>query len=554
MRRSIAELCGADHRGDPALLAAWLANKTPKVFAGWMRRADASYLVATERGAIAAVGAVTDSGEILLNYVSPDARFRGASSALLAGLEARAAGRGARQCTLISTETARRFYRARGYEEIGAPVRKFGMDSGFPWPRSWRGRRPCRAGLRTCKGVPTRLEPPKARVGSSLSFADNGGDGEDPRVSDVVAPSGPPGRLTIDLGALADNWRKLARLAAPGRCAAVVKADAYGIGLAEAAPALWEAGARVFFVAHLGEGVAARRLLPEAQIYLLNGLEAGADPADYVRHRLAPVIGGEDELERWSAFAARERQDQPVRAPSRHRHEPARLRIARAARAAMETHGAASGADLLMSHFVSSEFPDDPINAAQIERFDAARAAFPSLPASLANSSGMFLGQRPIHDLARPGYALYGGNPTPGGANPMRPVVTLTVAIQQTRWIEAGMTCGYNAQWTARRRTRLATLLAGYADGLPRGAGATDTKPGAEVAVAGRRCPLVGRVSMDLTIVDVTDLPEDAARPGERVEFFGSSVDLDDFATRSGTIGYQVLTTLGPRYRREYTR
>src|SRR5277367_5898747 len=129
MRRSIAELCGADHHGDPALLAAWLANKTPKVFAAWMRRADASYLVATERGA---VGAVTDSGEILLNYVSPDARFRGASSALLAGLEARAAGRGARQCTLISTETARRFYRARGYEETGAPVRKFGMDSGFP--------------------------------------------------------------------------------------------------------------------------------------------------------------------------------------------------------------------------------------------------------------------------------------------------------------------------------------------------------------------------------------------------------------------------------------
>ena len=116
------------------------------------------------------------------------------------------------------------------------------------------------------------------------------------------------------------------------------------------------------------------------------------------------------------------------------------------------------------------------------------------------------------------------------------------------------MTCGYNAQWTAKRRTRLATLLAGYADGLPRGAGATDRRPGAEVAIAGRRCPLVGRVSMDLTIVDVTDLPEDAARPGDRVEFFGSSVDLDDFAARSGTIGYQVLTSLGPRYRREYTR
>src|SRR5271170_3954653 len=428
-----------------------------------------------------------------------------------------------------------------------------GWTPAFPWPRSWRGRRPCRAGARTCKGVPTRLELPKARVGSSISFADNDGDGEDPRVSDVVPPSGPPGRLTIDLGALADNWRKLARLAAPGRCAAVVKADAYGIGLAEAAPALWDAGARVFFVAHLSEGVAARRLLPaEAAIYVLNGLESGAEPADYARHSLAPVIGGEEELARWSAFAAQRGRTGPCALHLDTGMNRLGFESLARLRAAMETHGSASGADLLMSHFVSSEFPDDPINAAQIARFDAACAAFPSLLASLANSSGMFLSLRPIHDLARPGYALYGGNPTPGGLNPMRPVVTLAVAIQQTRWIEAGETCGYNAQWTARRRTRLATLLAGYADGLPRGAGATDLNPGAEVAVAGRHCPLVGRVSMDLSIVDVTDLPEDAARPGERVEFFGSSVDLDDFATRSGTIGYQVLTTLGPRYERRY--
>ena len=136
----------------------------------------------------------------------------------------------------------------------------------------------------------------------------------------------------------------------------------------------------------------------------------------------------------------------------------------------------------------------------------------------------------------------------------MRPVVTLTVAIQQIRSIETGMSCGYNAQWTAKRPTRLATLLIGYADGLPRGAGATDAKPGAEVAVAGRRCPLVGRVSMDLAIVDVTDLPEDAVRPGDPVEFFGPTIDLDDFAARSGTIGYHLLTSLGPRYQRDYVR
>jgi alanine racemase len=266
------------------------------------------------------------------------------------------------------------------------------------------------------------------------------------------------------------------------------------------------------------------------------------------------VIGAEKELARWSAFAARRG---PISPCALHLDTGMnRLGFESLARlqAAMDAHGPASGADLLMSHFVSSEFPDDPMNPAQIERFNAARAAFPSLPASLANSSGMFLSPRPIHDLARPGYALYGGNPTPGSPNPMRPVVTLAVAIQQTRWIEAGMTCGYNAQWTAKRRTRLATLLAGYADGLPRGTGATNSKPGAEVAIAGRRCPLVGRVSMDLTIADITDLSEEDARPGTPAEFFGSSVDLDDFAARSGTIGYHVLTTLGTRYQREYLR
>ena len=183
-----------------------------------------------------------------------------------------------------------------------------------------------------------------------------------------------------------------------------------------------------------------------------------------------------------------------------------------------------------MSHLVSSEIPSDPINAAQIAQFEKARAAFPHLPASLANSSGLFLPDRPIYDLARPGYALYGGNPTPGEANPMLPVVTLTVAIQQTRWVEAGATCGYNGQWTATRRRRLATLLAGYADGLPRAAGATDAKEGAEVVIAGRRCALVGRVSMDLCVADVTDLPEDAVKLGDRAEFFGVVANLDDFA------------------------
>ncbi len=368
----------------------------------------------------------------------------------------------------------------------------------------------------------------------------------------TAPPDSAPGRLTIDLAALADNWRTLARLAAPGRCAAVVKANAYGVGLDRAAPALWAAGARTFFVAHLGEGLATRSLLPaEAEIYVLNGLQAGADPADYVEHRLKPAIGSAEELERWSAFAARKGRLQPSALHLDTGMRRLGFNSLASLNEAMATHGPASGADLLMSHFVSSEIPGDPLNGLQIARFEAARAAFPHLPASLANSSGIFLPAHP-YDLARPGYALYGGNPTPSKPNPMRPVVTLTVAVQQTRWIEAGETCGYNAQWTAKRPTRLATLLAGYADGLPRGAGATDARPGAEVVLAGRRCPLVGRVSMDLVIADVTDLAEDAVRPGAPAEFFGAEVGIDDFAARSGTIGYQVLTSLGARYRRDY--
>jgi alanine racemase len=361
-----------------------------------------------------------------------------------------------------------------------------------------------------------------------------------------------PGRLTIDLGALVGNWRALDRRAAPGQCAAVVKANAYGTGIEKAGPALWAAGARTFCVAQLAEGITARRVLPEAAaIYILNGLEPDADPADYAAHGLKPAIGSEGELERWAAFAA-----------ARGHALPCALHIDTGMRrlgfnalpdleAAVARHGIC-GADLLMSHFVSAEAPNDPINARQIALFEAARAAFRHLPASLANSSGLFLAGPPSYDLARPGYALYGGNPTPGAPNPMRTVATLTIPVQQIRSIEPGATCGYNGQWTAKRPTRLATLLVGYADGLPPGAGATDKKPGADVVIAGRRCPLVGRVSMDLTIADVTDLPEDAVQPGTRAEFFGDAMQLDDFATRSGVIGYQLLTGLGPRYRRDY--
>jgi alanine racemase len=348
----------------------------------------------------------------------------------------------------------------------------------------------------------------------------------------------PPGRLTVDLDALRDNWRRLARESAPAECAAVVKANAYGTGIEVAAPALFEAGCRTFFVAHVGEGARARKALGSTpRIFVLNGFEAGAGVADYTHADLAPVIGSIDELARWE-------KSKPYAL-----HVDTGMNRLGLALAELETRSASPA--LLMSHFVSAEVPDDPINARQIAAFARAQALFPDVSASLANSSGIFLPQRPHYDLVRPGYALYGGNPTPGRENPMRPVVTLEIAVQQTRWIETGETCGYNARWTAKRRTRLATLLVGYADGLPFSAGGSDAAPGPEVRIAGRMCSLVGRLSMDLAIADVTDLPEEQVQPGTLARFFGPDAPLDAFAAKAGTIGYTVLTGLGSRYARE---
>ena len=362
-----------------------------------------------------------------------------------------------------------------------------------------------------------------------------------------------PGLLTIDFGALAANWRRLADRVAPAACGAVVKADAYGTGAADAGPALYGAGCRDFFVAQASEGALLRKALPQAdaRIIVLNGLEPDADPiGDYCAHRLMPAIGSDAEFVRWRALA-------PSAMPIALHVDTGMRRLgfdsAEALQEALARRGR-HGVALVMSHFVSAEIPGDPLNDRQIGLFAEACQALPGVPASLANSSGTFLAAKPYCDLVRPGYALYGGNPTPSQPNPMRCVVTLEIAVQQTRWIAAGETCGYNSQWTAPRRTRLATILAGYADGLPRGAGAVDGRPGADVAFNRARCRLVGRMSMDLCIADVTDLPEDAVQPGTRAEFFGPTIPLDDFAQRSGTIGYHLLTSLGRRYGRRAIR
>jgi alanine racemase len=210
------------------------------------------------------------------------------------------------------------------------------------------------------------------------------------------------------------------------------------------------------------------------------------------------------------------------------------------------------GITLLMSHLACAEQAGHPLNERQINLFREVRLLYRGIPSSLANSSGIFLGQAAHCDMIRPGVALYGVNPTPGQSNPMRPVIDLQARLIQVRVVPKGETIGYDAAWTAKRTTRIAVAAVGYADGYLRAASASDLTPGGEAIVAGKRCPLAGRVSMDLLAIDITDLPDNAARRGDLATLIGDEITVDDLARAAGTIGYEVLTSLGKRYHRVY--
>lgn len=358
--------------------------------------------------------------------------------------------------------------------------------------------------------------------------------------------------LTIDLGALVANWRAL-QARAGTEAAAVVKANAYGLGIEPTVTALAAAGCQSFFVAHLSEGVRARAVAPAATIYILNGLLPGSCES-YVAHDLSPVLGSPEELREWAAFRA---SGARVRPAALH-FDTGMNRLGLAAGEGLNAVSAlkpeidAAGIGLVMSHFASSEDEADPANSRQMAAFAAIAAQFPGVPASLKNSSGHFLKDCPSYQLTRPGYALYGGNPTPGRPNPMRPVVELTSRILQLREVEAGTQVGYNGRWTAQRRSRLATICLGYADGYPRNASGTDASAGGNALVDGVVCPFVGTVSMDLVILDVTDLPAASVKRGDPVTLIGGSLDLDAVGAGAKTIGYEILTSLGRRHARRY--
>ena len=358
--------------------------------------------------------------------------------------------------------------------------------------------------------------------------------------------------LTIDLAAIQDNWRLLRARAGKAECAVAVKANAYGLGLAPVSRALWDAGCRTFFVARPRVGERLRGLLPDARIYVLDGLFAG-EPGHFDEFRLRPALISSDEARSWAAFCRGSGRRLPCALHvdtgiNRLGFGPEELA------ALLEERGVVDdlSVSLVMSHLACADEPGHSLNTRQLADFNRIRALLPGVAASLANSSGMFLGEAYGMDVVRPGLAIYGGNPTPHAPNPMRQVVRLEGVVMQVRTVAAGETVGYGATWKADRESRVALLGAGYKDGIPRSYSSQAGRAPAEVAISGICCPVIGRISMDMMAVDVTGLPAGSVRQGTRAEIVGGIISLDKAAADANTIAYELLARLGGRFARRY--
>jgi alanine racemase len=350
--------------------------------------------------------------------------------------------------------------------------------------------------------------------------------------------------LEVDLAAVVANWRLLCTKHPSGPVAGVVKADAYGLGARGVAPALHAAGCRHFFVALFDEALAIRDAVPGAMLAVLGGL-LPETARDYLANDITPVLGSLDEVDAWARLA----RDVGRALPAILHVDTGMSRLGLNAReldVLRQDQARLAGIELryVMTHLVASEEPDHELNHHQLRRFAEACAELPPVPRSFANSSGIFLGARWGSDLARPGAALYGLNPTPGSPNPMRPTVRLSARVLAVRELKPGDSVGYNATWHATRASRIATAAIGYADGLHR-----SLSNRGRAFFDGRPVPLVGRVSMDLTTFDVTDIP---LEPGAWLELIGPSQTADDIATAAGTNGYEMLSSIGHRFHRRY--
>ncbi|WP_321391387.1 alanine racemase [Emcibacter sp.] len=365
---------------------------------------------------------------------------------------------------------------------------------------------------------------------------------------DVMAslPANCQATLTIDLPAIVDNYLTVRQLAGGTDAAAMVKADAYGMGLSEVAPALFhEAGCRNFFVANLAEAVALRSYTPDACIYVLNGLFPGHE--DYFSaHDLRPVINSLEQLELWKKSCASlpcalhfdtginrlgfspDETVQLLRQPN----STGQVNIA-----------------LVMSHLACADDEQNSLNLRQLDAFRKITSHFPGIPASLANSGGILLGPEYHFDMVRPGLLLFGGNPSASQPLPagIRPAFTITGRILQVRELREGMSVGYGSGWTAPHRSRIAIVNIGYADGYLQ----VFNNVG-HLYLQGSEVPVIGRVSMDMLAIDISDAPFAAVSEGDEIELLGQHITLEKASELSNLSQYEILTGVRERYQRVY--
>ena len=360
--------------------------------------------------------------------------------------------------------------------------------------------------------------------------------------------------LTIDLKALAANWQFLSDKSPDAETAAVVKANAYGLGIDHVIPVLAEAGCKTFFVAMVEEGIRVRTSLPDARIFILNGIFSDT-VATAIEHDLFPVLSSFDQISIWSAMAAGK--------PSAIHVDTGMNRLGLSVEEAEKLGGNASlikksGVQVLMSHLACGDAPAHPQNSVQLGRFERIASHFNGLERSLANSAAILSNPDLHFDLTRPGIAIYGGEAVNDVPNPMKPVVTARTRILHIRSASKGEAVGYGATHVLERDTKIAICSAGYADGFHRatsgsGVPLRDSSPQGGFGMIGKtRVPIIGRVSMDLTAFDVTGIDAAELKNNRWIELFGHNILVDEAARSCGTIGYELLTGLGNRYHREY--
>lgn len=357
--------------------------------------------------------------------------------------------------------------------------------------------------------------------------------------------------LTIDLDVVAANYRLISeRVGASGaRAGAAVKADGYGLGARQVVRALWAEGCKDFFVAHPMEGIIVRDELPDARVHVLNGpIPQAID--DYLHYDLIPVLNSLGDIELWREACLE--KEKALKANVHLDTGMCRLGLDLGETDTLLNNASEflNGIDvqLVMSHLASADDIQSDQSANQLALFKSAYDRLNIGQPSFCNSSGVFLGPDYHFSVARPGVALYGGNPTPHTDNPMGNPVTLTTRLLQVRQVGAGETVGYGAAFDVKTQMKVATVPIGYADGFHRAGSDTGF-----ATIAGYKAAIIGRVSMDLITLDVSDIPEQHCVPGAVATIIGPDRTPDDLARDWQTIPYEVLTGLGRRYRRVYT-